>query len=123
MYSQPLSTHDCSHILYYLTPNLGLLQQKEHIDMIQIRAVSVDQSEISITSLIPASASLDNEEERVHWQKIFAITNKTLDEDWALSVFIQESIRSNAVPHLQYGRNEWALNAFNDVLNNLRDAQ
>lgn len=116
---QALSMHDCSHTLYYFTPNMGLLVQKEHIDLIQMRPLSVDETEISISTLIPSSADLQDPQQLRHWQKNNEITNRTLDEDWTLGASIQESINDNAIPYLQYGKNEWALHAFNQVLNHL----
>ena len=113
---QPLSIHDCSHMLYYLTPNMGLLVQREHVDLIQFRPLTVDETEISVSSLIPKNADLDSPQQLSHWQKNLDITNQTLDEDWVLGESIHDSMISEALPYIQYGKNEWALHEFNAVL-------
>jgi len=76
------SLHDCSHTLLYLMPNTALLIQKEHVDWIQFRAIVVDKTEITITSLIPKNADLTDENQHAHWEKNHNISNSTLDEDW-----------------------------------------
>ena len=111
-----LSVQECSHTLFFLTPHTAILMQHEHMDVIQMRPLSVNESEISVTTLIPKTADLNDPEQQSHWAKNHAITNNTLDEDWSLGETIQSSIDANAIPYIQYGRNEWALHAFNEVL-------
>lgn len=113
---QPLSLHDCSHTLFLLMPGVAMLVQKEHVELIQFRPISVDKTEISVTTLIPESADLEDDKQRAHWQKNHDITNATLNEDWELGVSIQASINSGGLPYLQYGQNEWALHEFNQVI-------
>lgn len=107
------SLRDCTHTLLFLSPGSALLVQKAHVDWIQFRPIAVDKTEISVTSLIPAQVELDNPEQRAHWQKNHHITNLTLDEDWSLGESIQQTVGDQALPHIQYGKNEWALQAFN----------
>ena len=113
------SLHDVSHTLFYLLPNSAFLIQKAHVDWIHFRPLSADKTEITITSLIPADADLDDPEQSQHWQRNFEITNTTLGEDWALGASIQQSLSSGALPYIQYGRNEWALQALSDILDEL----
>lgn len=114
--SGDLSLHDCSHTLFYLLPSAALLIQKEHVDWIQFNPKGPEETEITVTTLIPVNANLDDSEQRRHWQKNHHITNETLDEDWQLGESIQSSIDEMALPYIQYGRNEWALAAFNKVI-------
>lgn len=111
-----LSLHDYSHTLFYLLPSAALLIQKEHVDWIHFNPKGPDETEISVTTLIPSTADLTDPVQQQHWEKNHHITNETLDEDWALGESIQASINENALPYLQYGRNEWALHAFNQVI-------
>ena len=113
------SIRHCSHTLFFLLPNTALLIQKEHVDWLQFRPVDVDKTEITITSLVPEETDLTDPVQQNHWQKNFEITNRTLAEDWELGVSIQKAISNHALPHIQYGKNEWALQAFNEVLNTL----
>lgn len=110
------SLHDCSHTLFSLLPNTAILVQKEHADWIQSRPLSPTETEITITSIIPSEADLADQKQQQHWAKNHHITNVTLNEDWALGESIQASLNTRALPYLQYGKNEWALHAFNQVL-------
>ena len=103
-----------AHTLLYLLPSSALLIQKEHVEWIQFRPCAVNQTEISVTTLVPTSDDRIN-----HWEKNHTITNQTLNEDWALGESIQRSIESGALSHLQYGRNEWALAAFHQRIEQL----
>ncbi len=114
-----MSIHDCSHTLFTALPNAVLLVQKELIDLIHFRPITADQTEITVTTLVPDEADLDDPAQFAHWQRNHNITNETLDEDWALGVTIQESISMGALPYIQYGKNEWALHAFNQMLDEL----
>lgn len=115
----PQSLHDCSHTLFSLTPNSALLVQKAHVDWIQFTPRSPGETEISVTSLIPQSTDLEDEKQTGHWQKNHHITNVTLNEDWALGESIQRSMQEGALPYIQYGKNEWALQALNETLDAL----
>ena len=117
--TQPLGIHDCSHTVYLLMPNTVLLVQQSHIDMIQLRPISAQTTVITITTLIPQTADLTDPKQLQHWQRNVEITHKTLDEDWALGESLQASLTSKALPYIQYGRNEWALKAFNHIIDDL----
>lgn len=110
------SIHDCTHTLFSLMPNSALLIQKAHVDWISFIPVSENQTEICVSTLVPADANFEDEDEARHWQKNHEITNMTLDEDWALGVSIQKSLDSGACDRIVYGKNEWALKVFNERL-------
>ena len=82
---------------------------------------AVNQTAITVTSLIPATADLNNRQEGDHWQKNHDITQRTLDEDWELGVGIQRSLEQGGIQALQFGHNEWALTAFNHLVDQLLD--
>lgn len=107
---------DFSHILFSLMPTDSLLVQKAHIDWIKFRPVAVDETEISITSLIPDDPSGLSADSARHWQRNLDITNEVLAEDFSLAEGIQRSLASGALRDLNYGCNEWALSAFNKSL-------
>jgi phenylpropionate dioxygenase-like ring-hydroxylating dioxygenase large terminal subunit len=102
-----------------LLPNSALLIQKEHVEFINFRPLSAGETEITITTLIPKNTDLNDINQLRHWQKNHDITNTTLNEDWALGESIQSSLESGALPYIQYGKNEWALHAFNEELDAL----
>lgn len=113
-----LTLHDYSHTLFFLLPSSALLMQKEHVDWVSFRPISPNKTEISVATLIPESADIEEEAQRAHWQKNHEITNSTLNEDWELGASIQESMDSDALPYIQYGKNEWALHDLNELLDN-----
>lgn len=104
---------DVSHIVYGLAPQTTLLVQKDHIDWIQMIPVSVDETDIIMTSLIPTPREELSDEEHAHWQRNLAISIATLDEDFELGQSIQAGLNSGANEHLTFGRNEGALAAYN----------
>lgn len=116
---EDFSLHDYSHTLFFLLPNTALLVQKEHVDWISFKPLSFGETEITVTSLIPDNADLQNQSQLAHWQKNHEITIETLNEDWQLGASIQASLNTGVLPHIQYGKNEWALVQLNKVLDNL----
>ena len=104
---------DCSHVLYSLFPTTALLVQHHHVDWIDFRPVSPYETEIRITTLVPAELK---ESKNDHWRHNHDITVEVLDEDFLLGESIQRSMNSGAMSHIQYGRNEWALRRFNDLI-------
>ena len=103
----------CAHIVYSIFPSNALLVQHEHIDWISFRPVTHDRTEISVTSLVP-SATLDTQRE--HWQRNHEITTEVLNEDFVLGEGIQNSMSSDMLSNINYGRNEWALKKLNDLI-------
>ncbi len=118
----PTSLHDCSHTLFYVLPNSALLVQKEHVDWICFNPIDAHSTQISVTSLIPQKPDISDPAQLSHWEKNHHITNITLDEDWDLGATIQASLKDNAIPYIQYGRNEWALAALNKIIDDLIQA-
>ncbi len=107
---------DCTHTLFSLMPGDSLLMQRDHVDWISMRPVSIDQTEITITSLIPEDVATLEPDRKAFWQRNLDITDTVLTEDWVLGEGIQRSLTSGAIEDIQYGSNEWALAAFNEVI-------
>jgi phenylpropionate dioxygenase-like ring-hydroxylating dioxygenase large terminal subunit len=107
---------DCTHTLFSLMPGDSLLMQRDHVDWISMRPVSIDQTEITITSLIPEDVANLEAERREFWQRNLDITDTVLTEDWVLGEGIQRSLENGAIDEIQYGSNEWALGAFNETI-------
>lgn len=105
------SLRACSHILYLLFPNTVLLVQHEYVDWITFRPITHNQTEISITSLVPETQADSRYE---HWQRNHSLTVEVLREDFEIGESLQASMATGALPHIQYGRNEWALKQFNE---------
>jgi phenylpropionate dioxygenase-like ring-hydroxylating dioxygenase large terminal subunit len=104
----------CTHINYNVLGSVGLLVQDEHIDWFRMRPIAADQTEITITSLVPTAKDELSPDQAAHWQKNMAITNTVLDEDFVIGEGIQRSIAQGALTSLQFGTAEWGLKAFND---------
>ena len=107
---------DCTHTLFSLMPGDSLLMQRDHVDWISMRPIDIDQTEITITSLIPEDMTTLAPDRQAFWQRNLDITDTVLTEDWVLGEGIQRSLESGAIEHIQYGSNEWALAAFNEVV-------
>ena len=105
---------DIAHIVYALAPQSTLLVQKDHVDWIRMVPVSVDETEIVITPLIPKSPEYLSETELGHWRRNFEISVATLDEDFELGQSIHAGMASGANQSLTFGRNEGALAAYNE---------
>lgn len=110
---QDVRLRGIAHIVYSIAPQMVLLVQKNHIDWIQTVPLSVDQSEIIITPLIPKPVEDLSEKELGYWQRNREVSLKTLDEDFALGEQIQAGMSSGANRQLIFGRNEGALATFN----------
>lgn len=104
---------DITHIVYGLAPQTTFLVQKAHIDWIQMIPVSVDETDVIITSLIPTPREELSAEELTHWKRNQSISIATLDEDFELGQSIQAGLNSGANQSLTFGRNEGALAAYN----------
>ncbi|MDO3720528.1 aromatic ring-hydroxylating dioxygenase subunit alpha [Marinobacter sp. chi1] len=110
---QDVRLRDIAHVVYSIAPQMVLLVQKNHIDWIQTVPISVDQSEIFITPLIPKPVEDLTEKELDYWQRNREISLNTLDEDFELGEQIQAGMASGANSKLTFGRNEGALATFN----------
>ncbi|WP_165855692.1 aromatic ring-hydroxylating oxygenase subunit alpha [Marinobacter sp. JSM 1782161] len=111
--AQVAQLRDIAHIVYSIAPQMVLLVQKDHIDWIQMIPLSVNQSEIIITPLIPKPVHDLSEKELGYWRRNREISLKTLDEDFELGQQIQAGMSSGANSQLTFGRNEGALALFN----------
>ena len=110
------SLKDCSHTLFSLMPGDSLLMQRDHVDWISMRPLAIDSTEITITSLIPEDVETLSPDRRAFWQRNLDITDQVLTEDWVIGEGIQRSLSSGAIEDIQYGSNEWALAAFNQII-------
>ncbi|QTN40773.1 aromatic ring-hydroxylating oxygenase subunit alpha [Marinobacter salsuginis] len=104
---------DVAHIVYGITPQTTFLVQKAHVDWIQMIPISVDETEIVITQLIPTSRAELSPSEHAHWKRNMEISILTLDEDFELGESIQAGLKSGANKVLTFGRNEGALAKYN----------
>lgn len=111
--SDDVRLRDVAHIVYSLAPQSTLLVQKDHIDWIRMVPVSVDETDIVITSLIPTPPADLSDKDRNHWQRNMTISVATLDEDFELGESIQAGMSSGANKNLTFGQNEGALAAYN----------
>jgi phenylpropionate dioxygenase-like ring-hydroxylating dioxygenase large terminal subunit len=110
---------DFTHTLFTLMPTDSLLTQKDHVDWIKFRPLAPGETEITITSLVPDDPREITEAREDHWQRNLDITDTVLTEDFELGEGIQRSLASGAITEIHYGRNEWALKAFNESLDRL----
>ena len=69
---------DFTHTLLSLMPSDSLLVQKAHIDWIKFRPVAVDETEITITSLVPENPRQLSEDRATHWRRNLEITDEVL---------------------------------------------
>lgn len=111
-----VSLRSFTHTLLSLMPQSNFLIQEKHVDWIRVLPISANESELTITSLIPDNVDTLTEIQKKHWKTNFSITLTTLDEDFELGESIQRSVDAGAVTHLNLGRNEGALKAFNDYV-------
>ena len=58
-------------------------------------------------------------EREQHWRRNFEITDDVLKEDYLIGEGQQASFENGAIRTLQFGRNEWTLKVFNDVVEGL----
>ena len=110
---------DFTHTLFTLMPTDSLLMQQDHVDWIKFRPLAPDQTQVTITSLVPDDPREFTEDRETHWQRNLDITDTVLTEDFELGEGIQRSLASGAIKEIHYGRNEWTLKAFNDNLDRL----
>ena len=108
-----------THTLLALMPQSSFLIQEHHVDWIQARPISVDETELTIVSLIPEDPSQLSDERRRHWQTNFSITLTTLDEDFEIGEGIQASMRAHPSMAINPGLSETALLNFNHTVDDL----
>ncbi len=103
-----------ANLIYFLFPNVVLLVQPDHIAVVAISPISVSESRITVTMLIPQSNTIEKDVE--YWEKNRQITISALDEDFIVGEKIFEGARSIAFPHFVFGRNELGISAFHESL-------
>ena len=99
---------DHTHLVYSLHPNALILLQQSHVDLIVMRPLAVDRTEVVTVGTAPAAGELDAQARRF-LEKNHAISVRTLDEDFLLGEQIQRGIRSGANTHFRFARFEDAL--------------
>ena len=112
---------DFTHTLLSLMPCDSLLVQKAHVDWIKFRPLAPDETEITITSLVPDDPLELSEDGGNHWRRNLDITDEVLAEDFVLGEGIQRSLADGGITGINYGCNEWALRAFNDAVDSYCD--
>ncbi|MGB1582099.1 MAG: SRPBCC family protein, partial [Nevskiales bacterium] len=88
------------------------LVQSDHVVWVQARPRAADQTEVRLTTLVPAESDKPDN----YWQMNHQITRTTLDEDFALGESIQAGFANAANSELCFGRNEAALSEYNAVV-------
>ncbi len=106
-----------AHVLYALFPNASLLVQERHFDLIVSTPLSVDETLIEITTLVPDPGPDGfSEKAQRYWAANHAFTRQTLDEDFAIAERIHRGIASGANESFRFGLFEGALSAWHDVI-------
>jgi len=106
-----------ANVLYTTFPGSQFLMQEDHFVWIRASAAGPDRTLLTMSTIVPAS---DNtEEKREYWSKHHWFTMKTLEEDFVLGEEIQAGLASGANEHLNFGRFEGALSAFNAMVEDM----
>ncbi len=103
-----------ANVLYSLFPNASLLVQEDHVVLITMTPLSVSQTRIELSSLVPRGPRTERAEQ--YFRANHAFTIKTLDEDFAMAERIQRGALSGANQHYRFGRFEWALSRWHRLL-------
>ena len=109
-----------AHVVYTLMPNVSLLVQEDHTALIISSPKAVDQTTLTIAMLIDRKTFESKPES--HWALNSRITNGTLSEDFEIGQSIQKGISSGHLDHLNFGRFEHGLAAFNRAIDSLLGA-
>ncbi len=96
---------DVTHLTYALLPMTTFLVQADHVVWLTARPLAVDQTEITLRTMVPLSEN----NRKDYWQTNHGITSATLNEDFALGESIQRGFANAANEVLTFGRNESAL--------------
>lgn len=103
-----------ANLLYFLFPNTFLLAQADSVALIRMLPVSLNESDIEITMLLPEAPATDKALR--HFEKIRSLMLAALEEDFVLGERIQATLASGANSHLSFGRNEALLASFHREL-------
>ncbi len=102
---------DVTNVLYSFMPTSQLLVQNDHVILIQMNPVAVDDTVVRMTTLVPAESRTEGRAD--YWRANHDFTVATLDEDFDLGEGIQRTLSTGANEHLRFGRFEGALAHFN----------
>ena len=103
-----------ANILYTLFPGSQFLVQEDHFVWIQSMPQAPDRTRLRLATMVPAQEH--SGEKLDYWRKHHKLTSITLDEDFELGEGIQRGMSSGANQHLNFGRFEGALSAFNQAV-------
>ncbi len=104
-----------TNVLYSLFPNASLLVQEDHVVLILITPLSVGETGIEVTSLVPTSA-VRSERAIRHWRANHALTVTTLREDFKIAEQVQRGAASGANEHYRFARFEAALSRWHELI-------
>ena len=93
--------------LYFLFPNMVLINQQDHVETFQAfpKKGAVDEADIVVSLYCPSKPATDSEER--HWKNNFdLLVRVTETEDFDLCEKIQAGFGAGAQTHVTYGRNE-----------------
>jgi phenylpropionate dioxygenase-like ring-hydroxylating dioxygenase large terminal subunit len=108
-----IRTH--THLVYSLFPNASLLIQEDHMVLVIMTPLSIDETRIEISSLVPSSHHSTDRAQR-HWRANHDFTVVTLDEDFAMAEQIQRGAHSGANEHYRFARFEAALARWHELI-------
>ncbi len=100
-----------ANVLYSLFPGSQFLVQEDHFVWIQGIALSPGKTRLKLSTMIPTKENTP--ERQAYWARNHELTLITLKEDFDLAEGIQRGLESGANTHLNFGRFEGALAAFN----------
>lgn len=106
-----------SNLLYTLLPTAQFLVQEDHFVWIQSQPMAADHTRLRLCTMVPANQA--TEDKKNYWQANHDFTIRTLEEDFVLGESIQAGLQSGANEHLNFGRYEGALAAFNRTVDEL----
>ncbi len=104
---------DYTHVVYALWPNATVLVQEGHYTLATIQPVAIDQTEISVATVVPRARS---EQDQAYWRANHDFTMKTLDEDFVIGEQIQAGMATGANTTFRFGLFEGALGRWHEML-------
>ncbi|MEQ9693123.1 aromatic ring-hydroxylating dioxygenase subunit alpha [Shimia sp. SDUM112013] len=105
-----------ANVLYCVFPLSQLLVMQDHIAWIHATPLNEGQTELRLSTVVPASSNLEDSEQAEHWKRNHAITKVTLSEDFEVNAGAQAGLGAGANRHVTFGRFEGALAAFNQTV-------
>ncbi len=102
-----------ANVLYSLFPNASLLVQEDHVVLITMTPVSVSETRIELSSLVPAGPRSERADD--YFRANHAFTVKTLEEDFGIAEQIQRGAQTGANEHYRFARFELALSRWHSM--------